>query len=360
MSACASVRRLIASIVPDAVLQRGARRQRRDWERRLDTAPQEFEHAYREYWASGEVPADAGELLFLARWGSGGTYPREQAAQHAAPFEAAVFADFDDELLSAMDPAIVASEVREHGFYVVPATIAETAVDDIRDVLETGPATPRGDALPDPTPGAPRPTAPTWWMAPADIVRSAAARQLLRERRLAEAGGRYLGADPMIMSLVLWKSFAWDTADNRSAQQFHYDGDRAAFVKMFVYLTDVDLTNGAHTYVPGSHREKPKELLHGHRLSDEEIARHYPRETWATITGPKGTVFFADTQGFHKGGKVEQGARAMLQINLAADRFGVYEPPIGPAESAPPDLERVVETAPRYFGGLFIQQQSVP
>jgi hypothetical protein len=197
-------------------------------------------------------------------------------------------------------------------------------------------------------------------MAPSDSLRSSSTRQLLRERRLAEAGGLYLAADPMIMSVVLWRSFAWDTADNGSAQQFHYDGDRAAFVKMFVYLTDVDVTNGAHVYVPGSHREKPKEMLHGRRLSDAEIARHYPRETWKEITGPKGTVFFADTQGFHKGGKVEQGSRAMFQINLAVDRFGGAEPPIGPAGAAPADLQRAVGDVPRYFSGLFVPPQRVP
>ncbi len=164
----------------------------------------------------------------------------------------------------------------------------------------------------------------------------------------------------MIMSVALWKSFAWKTADSSSAQRFHYDVDRAAFVKMFVYLTDVDLSNGAHTYVRGSHGEKPKELLHGGRLKDEEIARHYPRETWEIITGPKGTVFFADTQGFHKGGKVEQGARAMLQVNLALDRFGVPEPPIGRADGAPADLKRAISDAPRYFSGLFTQPTVVP
>jgi hypothetical protein len=351
---------LIASVVPDAVLERSARRQRRDWERRLDTAPQAFETAYRDYWASGEVPADAEELLFLATWGSGGTFPREQAARHAAPFAPKAFARLDDDLLRVLDPATMAAEVQEHGFYVVPGTIRESAVDDIRAVLDAGPASPRGDGLTDRAPGAPQPTAPTWWMAPSDSLRSPSARQLLRERRLAEAGGLYLGADPMIMSVVLWRSFAWDTADNGSAQQFHYDGDRATFVKMFVYLTDVDVTNGAHMYVPGSHREKPKELLHGRRLSDEEVARYYPRESWKEITGPKGTVFFADTQGFHKGGKVEQGSRAMFQINLAVDRFGGSEPPIGPADAAPADLQGAVGDVPRYFSGLFVPPQRVP
>jgi hypothetical protein len=197
-------------------------------------------------------------------------------------------------------------------------------------------------------------------MSPSEALRAPSARRLLHERRLAQIAGSYLGHDPTIMSIALWRSFAWPSADNLSAQQFHYDFDRPAFIKMFVYLTDVDDTNGPHTYVPGSHREKPRELLHGGRLTDDEVARHYPRDQWEVITGLKGTVFFADTQGFHKGGLVQSGSRAMFQINVASDRFGIHEPPIGPVAASPPDLAEHVHAAPRFFQGLFTPADPIP
>lgn len=359
-----TVRHLAAKVLPELLVehvrQRPMRRQRKVWEQRLGTAPEEFAEAYAQYWVTGEVPADAGEKLFLATWSSSGTFPRSQPARHAKSFEPAKYAGFSDDLLRDIDPVTVANAVQKQGFYVAPKQLSAPVVDDILAVLESGPAQPRGDGLEDLTPGVPRPTAPTWWMYPSDSVRSESVRRLLRERRLAEVGGHYLGVDPMVMSVVLWKSFAWQASDKHSAQQFHYDGDRAAFIKMFVYLSDVDLANGPHTYVPGSHRDKPRELLHGDRLSDDQVARHYPKDRWQVITGPKGTVFFADTQGFHKGGRVEQGSRAMFQINLASDRFGVHEPPIGPVDAAPGDLRAVVEGAPRYFSELFVPDQMVP
>ena len=182
-------------------------------------------------------------------------------------------------------------------------------------------------------------------MSPSDSLRSPARAGLIGERSLPHVTSAYLGIDPLIMSVVLWKSFPSTVADQRSAQHFHYDNDRAAFVELFVYLTDVGPVNGPHTYVPRSHRAKPRRLLHGKRLGDAEVAQHYPAKNWREITGPRGTVFFADTQGFHKGGHVTAGERAIFQINLASDRFGVHEPAIGAAEDAPPELRAVLADA---------------
>jgi hypothetical protein len=105
-------------------------------------------------------------------------------------------------------------------------------------------------------------------------------------------------------------------------------------------------------YVPCSHREKPRQLLHGQRLSDGDVARFYPQSGWEVVTGGAGTVFFADTQGFHKGGHVARGERAMFQINLASDRFGIQQDPIE-ADSIPADLRPFVDAKPRYFTELF-------
>jgi hypothetical protein len=71
-------------------------------------------------------------------------------------------------------------------------------------------------------------------------------------------------------------------------------------------------------------------------------------------------VFFADTQGFHKGGQVSSGERAMFQINLATDRFGITEPPIGSPQDALCELGPLVATAPRYFAELYREPTAPP
>jgi hypothetical protein len=311
-----------------------------------------FADAYAEYWRTGVVPTNAGELLFLATWASGGAFPRELSRQHGTPFDSSSYMGFSDDLLSALDPAEAARGLASEGYYVAPDRLSEEVVDDIVTVLEAGPAEPRGKGNRG-SEGAPNAAAPTWWIRPEDALRSAGVRRLLRERRLAEVGGKYLQVDPMVMSIALWKSFPWYAADGHSAQLFHYDNDRAGFVKMFVYLCDVSPENGPHTYVPRSHREKPRGLLHGDRLPDEAVARFYPKRDWVSITGAKGTVFFADTQGFHKGAPVQAGDRSIVQINLATDRFGSSDPALGSAQEAPVDLTPYVSIAPRYFSQYF-------
>ena len=330
-----------------------ANRQRSENEKKLPDAATSFEDAYRSYWKTGRVPADAERLLFLATWGSGGTLPQTLARSCGSAFTPEAYRTFDDDLLRDLDPVAVSAGVERDGYFVAPTRLSEEAVDDIEHHLERGPAAPRGDGLGTLPAGRPGPSAPTWWMHPSETLKSTSVRRLLRERRLAEVGGNYLGVDPMIMSVVLWKSFAWPSPDKNSAQAFHYDNDRPSFVKMFVYLTDVGPANGPHTYVRGSHRQKPSDLLHGQRLSDAEVERFYPRDGWVTITGRRGTVFFADTQGFHKGGQVLEGHRAMFQINLASDRFGAQEASIGSTEDAPADLAPAVAAAPRYFSELY-------
>jgi hypothetical protein len=356
--------RRLAKFLPDGVVQRlravAALRERRSNLKKLPSALAAFDSAYAEYWQTGVVPADGEEKLFLATWSSGGTHAFSRAGEYGVPMDTRRYDGFPDDLLRDLDPKAVADGVNANGFYVAPFRLSTDIVDDILRVLEGGPAQPRGDSLGDAPPSVPTASAPTWWMEPSLTLRSAAARRLLRERRLAETAGSYLGVDPLIMSVVLWKSFASRSPDSSSAQRFHFDNDRSRFIKTFVYLTDVGMTNGPHTYVPRSHREKPKELLHGQRLSDSDVARFYPESGWEVIMGPRGTVFFADTQGFHKGGHLAAGERAMFQINLASDRFGVPEPPIGTGVDVPEDLARAVADAPRYFSQLFTPEHLVP
>ena len=143
-----------------------------------------------------------------------------------------------------------------------------------------------------------------------------------------------------------------------SAQLFHYDYDRSNFIKMFIYLTDVDESNGPHVYVPNSHMERPKDLLSGERITDERMSTHYPPSTWQTITGKKGTLFFADTQGFHKGARVDAGSRSILQFNMASDRFG-YEPfhPFGDVTTMPPSLQALADAYPRFCSQMYTTTQ---
>jgi hypothetical protein len=95
----------------------------------------------------------------------------------------------------------------------------------------------------------------------------------------------------------------------------HRDDDDRKQLVMFIYGTDVTVpADGAHVYVYGSHvltheQESYNETKYG-RL------RHLP------VLGPAGTMFFADTAGFHMGLRPTTKPRLLIWF-----RWGVSTPP---------------------------------
>ncbi|HEX6127088.1 MAG TPA: phytanoyl-CoA dioxygenase family protein [Pyrinomonadaceae bacterium] len=116
----------------------------------------------------------------------------------------------------------------------------------------------------------------------------------------------------------------WYTAASegvsRESQLWHFDREDNYILKVFLYLDDVDLGTGPFTYAPGTHRMgiyrslQPEFIMEGNvrRTTDEQMDKVYPREKWKACTGRKGTVIFADTRGYHKGGEARAKDRLMF------------------------------------------------
>jgi len=64
----------------------------------------------------------------------------------------------------------------------------------------------------------------------------------------------YLGVDPVLTQTISWFSMPSEaSARSQSAQRWHYDCDYVRWIKVFLYVTDVTNSNGAHEFVPKSH-----------------------------------------------------------------------------------------------------------
>jgi hypothetical protein len=124
----------------------------------------------------------------------------------------------------------------------------------------------------------------------------------------------YIGCKPTISAMVLRWSFA-NSAVGAGLQAFHRDFDDWRFVKVFVYLTDVDAGSGPHVYVRGSHLTKGTVRLRPY--SDDHIERTYGSEQVITVTGSSGFGFVADTYGIHKGAVPTKRPRLLLQIQYS-------------------------------------------
>ena len=95
---------------------------------------------------------------------------------------------------------------------------------------------------------------------------------------------------------------------NNSAQ-FHRDIVSYNFLKVFVYLNDVNELNGAHVYLKGSHKDNSSGNVLRY-YSDNELKESNSHAEH--VTGKKGSIFFEDTFGLHKGGIISNGHRLML------------------------------------------------
>jgi hypothetical protein len=168
--------------------------------------------------------------------------------------------------------------------------------------------------------------------------------RLVNAPPVLQVAASYLGCRPTLSSLgVRW---AFPTTSARPTfQSFHRDVDDWRFLKLFIYLTDVDEDCGPHTYVRGSHRSAFGVRSREYQIG--QLARRYGAGSVTTVLGPRGTTFLADTIGVHRGGVVRSKPRLILQAQysiLPVYAFR-YRPVAARARSLDPYTNRLLITA---------------
>ncbi|MCM3874377.1 MAG: hypothetical protein ND895_27115 [Pyrinomonadaceae bacterium] len=142
------------------------------------------------------------------------------------------------------------------------------------------------------------------------------ARFALEKNILGIANG-YLGMRSRLRYYNVWHTFP-TSIEARESQLWHRDREDYLIVKVFLYLSDVDEGAGPFMYARGSHpkgqlRREAAYSLEGNvkRSTDAQMVEVVPREAWFSGIGPKGTLIFADTRGYHRGGLARERARVM-------------------------------------------------
>ena len=125
---------------------------------------------------------------------------------------------------------------------------------------------------------------------------------------------RYMDCKPTISALGLRWSFPV-AGDCSALQAFHRDSEDWRYLKVLVYLTDVDLDAGPHVYLHGSHLTQAPMRLRFY--TDTEISSAYGSEMLLTAVGSRGFCFAVDTAGIHKGTAPARQPRLMLQIQYS-------------------------------------------
>jgi hypothetical protein len=109
----------------------------------------------------------------------------------------------------------------------------------------------------------------------------------------------------------------WPTdAKEAGSQLWHMDGHAGpSCLRVFIYLTDVDLDSGPFCYAPGTNPFGFRPLPQMQPMTEAEFEKFVPRDEWETFTGPKGTVIVADILGYHRGLKNVSGERQLLCLS---------------------------------------------
>jgi hypothetical protein len=224
--------------------------------------------------------------------------------------------------LSEQDAAVI-SRLSARGFAPCAPLFSQQQLDEIETYLNSKPARFYNDNTGEPgaivAPISERPAEArfaTWDQS--DICGCPAIMSTAHDERLVTIAEHYLRAPPTISIITVWWSYPSSHALG-GMQHYHHDRDDFSSLKLFVYLTDVDIESGPHEFVDETHsfqtllglmkRALPTSVDQGrflqwmevHRKRDEDVIAYFPAENLRTITGPRGSTFFEDTRGLHRG-----------------------------------------------------------
>lgn len=191
---------------------------------------------------------------------------------------------------------------------------------------------------------------------PRELTReSAFIRFILRPDIIASAA-EYLGVVPVLSSVQVWYS-RFDGRGANRGRLFHLDPEDVSAMRVFVYCSDVDSTEGPLVVLPARASDAIQRALNVRcggtflPLSDEKIGAFIQPTDLSRVIGPAGTVVLIDTcRCYHYGSRVESAAsRTFAVFTLLAPSALVlpidYRPALPLTHLATPDsplLERLV------------------
>ncbi len=145
---------------------------------------------------------------------------------------------------------------------------------------------------------------------------------LAQDIDILRIAAEYLEAPPVLNHPESWFSFPVKNVQKESAKNWHWDCDGIKWIKVFVYINNVDVTNGPHAFVEKSHMNW-KVNDKSTRVTEDQILSAYGQKAIKSFTAVRGTVIFEDTRGFHRGTPLLAGHRLVLQLQFNMDTFSL-------------------------------------
>jgi len=133
---------------------------------------------------------------------------------------------------------------------------------------------------------------------------------------------KYLESEVKVRNVLHWIHGEYPRRPSHS-MRWHRDTESEKLVKVWTYFNDVSLENGAGYYVKNSAKggkndhiwqNVTNEQLNGTGYLDSAAVAKIPQEDIVHASGPAGTIVFVNSNGFHKGGYVREGYRAITHF----------------------------------------------
>jgi hypothetical protein len=253
----------------------------------------------------------------------------------------------------------ITAAIERDGFYVFPEIMPGDFLDDVQAFATRTPAVIENNRdLRDPLVAydPSHPISRTYKIREPDALRNENMQRLIADPVFVAIAENYLGTLPAIGGVNTWWSARYgNQAGSDAAQLFHFDFDAPpAWLKLFVYITDVAPENGPHVYVRGTHKAgiaKAREFRgRGYeRISDEEMEDHFGADRLVEICGKRGTVFMADTRGFHKGKFPTGGDRLLTQVIYCSPIFNDHADPSHLPDNLTATLADAINASPPVY-----------
>lgn len=143
-------------------------------------------------------------------------------------------------------------------------------------------------------------------------------RRLSEDPAIKQVLRTYFGCEPVLLESTLMVTGSHRVQGHSVQNIFHFDYAGWESLNVFVYLSDIAVDSSAHVVVKGSHRSIGwRDVIRG-SISDEEAQRRFGGAI-ETVIGPAGTVFFENTEAFHRRNPGEP-RRVMLNLLYASHR----------------------------------------
>ena len=151
-------------------------------------------------------------------------------------------------------------------------------------------------------------------------------KKIVLSNEILEIVSNYIGSNTISINSTYFISLPLDTdkyEKYENAQFFHWDNDFTKFLKLYIYLSDVDDLSGPHAYVAGSHKNKKLDHSLTRLYSDKDIYSSY--NDIKIFHGKEGSFFFTDSYGIHKGMSPTKNYRIMLNIHFGNNKIKYHK-----------------------------------